>query len=80
MRQAEVHWNAAARHERGAETHERAAHFWDDQGDAERAALQREMAEYERTGARLERRWAELVERNVKGAGPSSGGWRHTAA
>ena len=45
-----------------AENHERAATFWNDHGDLERAALQREMAEHERGGAALERRWAELLD------------------
>jgi hypothetical protein len=43
-----------------AGNHERAAKFWEGQGDSERAALQREMAEHERRGAELERRWADL--------------------
>lgn len=56
------HRGAADRHETATETHERAARFWDDQGDAGRAELQREMAEFERRGASLERRWAELAD------------------
>jgi hypothetical protein len=56
------HRHAAARHEQAAENHVRAARFWDGH-DAERAALQRELAEHERRGAELERRWAELIER-----------------
>ena len=48
-----------------AKNHDRAAKFWDDQRDPERAGLQREMALYERNGAELERRWAELTEPNA---------------
>lgn len=59
------HREAAGRHEMAAKNHERAARFWAGKGDAERAGLQREMAEYERRGATLERRWAELVEWEV---------------
>lgn len=44
-----------------ADNHERAAEFWETHGDSERALLQHEMAAYERHGAELERRWAELV-------------------
>ena len=50
------------RHEVAAKGHARAAKFWDDQRDPERAGLQYEMAEYERQGAELERRWAELID------------------
>jgi hypothetical protein len=57
----ERHEKAALHHERAAESHDRAARFWADQDDAERAELQRAMAEYERLGAQLERRWGELV-------------------
>jgi hypothetical protein len=57
-----THRAAAARHEQAADTHDRAAHFWAGQGDPGRAELQREMADYERQGAVLERRWGKLVE------------------
>jgi hypothetical protein len=56
------HLAAADRHETAAKSHDRAARFWHDQGDAQRAELQHEMAEFERHGAVLERRWAELAE------------------
>jgi hypothetical protein len=56
------HLKAAVRHDSAAENHERAARYWDDQHDPDRAALQREMAEYERRGAELERRWADLID------------------
>ena len=56
------HRDAADRHELAAEQHERAARFWDEQQDPDRAGLQRVMAAYERLGAELERRWAELID------------------
>ena len=56
------HRDAANRHDLAAENHQRAARFWEGRGDRERAQLQHEMAEYERGGAALERRWAELVD------------------
>ena len=56
------HREAAGRHQVASQNHERAARFWDEQRDPERAELQREMAEYERHGAELERRWAELID------------------
>lgn len=61
---AQLHLDAAAAHERAAESHARAARYWDDEGDAERAELQRDMAGYERKGAELERRWAALIVRD----------------
>lgn len=45
-----------------AENHDRAATYWDGRQDAARAELQREMAKYERHGAELELRWADLVD------------------
>ena len=45
-----------------AENHDRTAAFWEKQGDQERSALQREMAEFERHGAELECRWADIVD------------------
>jgi hypothetical protein len=45
-----------------ADNHDRAARYWEGQQDSERAELQREMAKYERHGAELERRWADLVD------------------
>lgn len=62
------HLEAARRHEEAAGTHERSAKFWDEQGDAKRAALQRELADHERHGAELEGRWAALIERETAGA------------
>lgn len=59
-----VHRAAAVRHDQAAETHARLATFWHEQGDEERALLQSELADYERAGATLERRWAEIVERD----------------
>jgi hypothetical protein len=47
-----------------AANHDRAAEFWVAQGDRDRAGLQHEMAEYERLGASLESRWAELLQPN----------------
>lgn len=58
------HHRAAGRHLEAAENHDRAAAFWRGRGDRDRATLQHEMAEYERHGAELERRWAALVERD----------------
>lgn len=58
------HREAAERHEMAAGNHRRAAAFWDGRGDPDRAQLQREMAQYEQSGAELERRWAKLVEPN----------------
>lgn len=62
------HLEAASRHADAAVSHERSARFWDEQGDAERAAPQRELAGYESRGAELERRWAALIERETAGA------------
>ena len=45
-----------------AENHDRPARSWDGRGDHERAALQREMADFERKGADLERWWARIVD------------------
>jgi len=56
---------AADRHERAVVTHERARKWWATQGDDERTTLQRELAVHERRGAKLERRWAALVERRA---------------
>jgi hypothetical protein len=56
------HRDAAGRHGAAAEQYERAARFWDEQQDPERAGLQRVLAAYERLGAELERRWAELID------------------
>lgn len=53
---------AAAGHEVAADNHERAAKFWEGQGDTQRAGLQREMAAHERLGAEFERRWADLTD------------------
>jgi hypothetical protein len=58
------HLTAAARHLKAAENHDRAAEFWEDQGDHDRAALQHEMAHYERRGGELEQGWAGLIERD----------------
>jgi hypothetical protein len=55
------HLQAASRHDAAAETHERLAKVWHEYGDGERASLQRALAEHERQGARLERRWAALI-------------------
>lgn len=68
---AAAHRDAVRRHELVAENHDRAASFWDGQGDLGRAELQREMAAYERLGAELESRWAELVD-----PGPTDSGTR----
>ncbi len=57
---ATTHRAAAQRHEVAAKNHDRAATFWAEYGDLGRAELQREMAQYERLGAVLESRWAEL--------------------
>jgi hypothetical protein len=56
------HRKAAERHAMAADSHERAAKFWADRGDLDRAGLQREIAELERHGAALERRWAKIVD------------------
>ena len=58
------HLNAATRHLEAAESHDRAAGFWEEHGDHDRLALQRDLAEHERRGAELERRWAALIERD----------------
>jgi hypothetical protein len=63
--QAANHRRAADRHQQAAESHERAARFWERKPDGERAHLQHAMAEYERQGAVLERRWADLVEHDL---------------
>jgi hypothetical protein len=56
------HRRAADRHEAAADNHERAARFWEGQGDSKRAGIQHELAEYERRGAELEYRWADLID------------------
>jgi hypothetical protein len=63
VQSSDRHLESAERHEAAAKTHEEAAEYWESQGDAERAALQREMMGYELRGAELERRWAAIVER-----------------
>jgi hypothetical protein len=63
--QAAKHREAVDRHELAARNHQRAAAFWEDRGDRERAALQREFGDYERVGAEIERRWAELSEKDA---------------
>ena len=68
-RSSQPHLDAARRHDAAAATHERSAIFWDQQGDVDRAALQRELAQHERHGAELERRWAALVERDRRSSG-----------
>jgi hypothetical protein len=55
------HVQAAARHDAAAESHDRLAKQWQERGDAERALLQHELAEHERRGATLERRWAAII-------------------
>ena len=62
------HLKAADRHELAAQSHDRSAAYWAENGDLERAALQRELADYERSGAELERRWAALVARRLAAA------------
>lgn len=57
-----AHREAASRHEAAAKSHDRAAKFWEGRGDADRSQLQRELAEHERAGAKLERRWGALVD------------------
>jgi len=64
----ERHLAAARRHEAAALSHERSAKFWDERGDGERASLQRELADHERCGAELERRWAALASQETDGA------------
>src|SRR5437764_15035641 len=59
------HRDVALRHELAAQTYDRAARFWDDQGERDRADLQREMAAYEQHGAQLEHRWADLVDEDA---------------
>ena len=57
------HRDAEGIHDKAADTHERAATYWDELGDEERAELERDLAEHERAGAGLERRWGELRRR-----------------
>jgi hypothetical protein len=57
------HLHAAARHLEAAANHDRVAKFWEEQGDDDRAELQRALADHERHGADLERRWAALIKR-----------------
>jgi hypothetical protein len=66
---AERHLRAKLAHEAAAREHERSAAFWEAQGDPERAALQRDLADHERQGAALERRWAALIERDRRFSG-----------
>lgn len=65
---AQRHFEAADRHERAAQTYERAAAYWAGQGDVERAQLRLDFARYERVGAKLERRWAALVDGQTSAA------------
>jgi hypothetical protein len=62
------HLQAAGRHEAAAESHERLARLWHERGNSERASLERALADYERAGAKLERRWAELIAEENGGA------------
>ena len=57
------HLEAAEKHELAARHHEESALHWAQQGDLERADLQRKIAAHERHGADLERRWAALDQR-----------------
>jgi hypothetical protein len=57
----ERHLQAASRHDAAAESHDRLAKAWHERGDRERASLQRALADHERQGASLERRWAALI-------------------
>ena len=59
--QTQRHLAAADRHDAAAASHERAAKWWHEQGNVERASLQHALADHERHGAKLERRWAALV-------------------
>ena len=59
--QSERHLQAADRHDAAAVSHDRAAKWWHERGNVERASLQRALADHERHGARLERRWAALI-------------------
>lgn len=58
----EPHRDAALSHEQAAEIHERSAAFWEGQGNPDRAGLQRQLAEYERRGAGLERALSQLTD------------------
>ena len=62
----ERHEQSARRHDAAAERHADSATFWDKQGDVERAILQRDLAAYEREGAVLQRRWADLLQRSTR--------------
>lgn len=74
MSSVERHRAAADTHEAAAQAHEQSARFWDQFDDPDRAKLQHEMAAYERHGAELERRWAELgVETEVAPPVPELG-------
>jgi hypothetical protein len=66
---SERHLQAASRHDAAAESHERLAALWHERGDSERASLQRALADHERQGATLERRWAALISEENGGAG-----------
>jgi hypothetical protein len=68
------HRGAAARHAQAADTHDRAAKFWGEHGDHERAELHRDMAKNERQAAQLEQRWAELIDRDQKYLTPTCSG------
>ena len=62
----ERHHEAAEHHDSSAARHDAAARFWEKQGDAERATLQRDMAAWERGAADLERRWAAIAGREAR--------------
>ena len=64
----ERHLQAASRHDAAADSHERLAKAWHARGDSKRASLQRALADHERHGAKLERRWAALVRDENGGA------------
>jgi hypothetical protein len=56
------HHKAAERHASAADHHDRVARYLDARGDRDRAVLQREIADFERHGAALERRSARIVD------------------
>ena len=59
------HRRAATAHDEAVLRHEKAAAYWADRGNFERAELERRNAEIEREAAQLERDRADLIEREA---------------
>jgi hypothetical protein len=65
---SERHLDAASRHDAAAASHDRSAKWWHERGNHRRASLQQALADHERHGAKLERRWAALIVEEAEAA------------